>query len=364
MKKRLFLSSAVMTGVLAVALSTGTYAWYTVSGAGEVKVTGANTVLNSSVENYAGLGGKMTLQTTFKAVTETGKATAKGELADKDKAEKYNGKEGDEENNVYQGLAMEGKEYDLPTFEAGELKPVDLTNKKGHTYANTKAGLTDVTDKADMPFGVFSFEAKAMSSDKKLTKNGLGQSVADTQIHKDWSKVAEGEAFSSESTYYTHSEGQYVLAEGLTSFAEGTEYYTEITEAVGQRYLVLTATVQATGHVRLSRTKDATVFSNKEENAYSYTIILGYDGTITFETIGDKELVTGEQFNDTEEKAIDWNFTPIYYSVAPEVTKNSTLKNADDIEQAGHNGGKDGVKITWTSSIQDKPTMPTRTTTD
>jgi hypothetical protein len=96
MKKRLFLSSAVMTGVLAVALSTGTYAWYTVSGAGEVKVTGANTVLNSSVENYAGLGGKMTLQTTFKAVEEKGNATAKGDLANKDKAEKYSGTEGDE----------------------------------------------------------------------------------------------------------------------------------------------------------------------------------------------------------------------------------------------------------------------------
>jgi hypothetical protein len=203
-----------------------------------------------------------------------------------------------------------------------------------------------------------------MSSDKKLTKNGLGQSVADTVIHTGWSKVAKGAEFNSESTYYTLSDGKYIEAKGLTAFEENTEYYTEITEAVGQRYLVLTATVQATGHVRLSRTKDATVFSNAEGNAYSYTIILGYDGTITFETIGDKELVTGEQFNDTEEKAIDWDFAPIYYSVAPAVTENSTSKNADDIEQAGHNGGKDGVKITWTSSIQDKPTMPTRTTTD
>jgi hypothetical protein len=44
MKKRLFLSSAIMTGVLAVALSTGTYAWYQSSTTGGLSSTATETV--------------------------------------------------------------------------------------------------------------------------------------------------------------------------------------------------------------------------------------------------------------------------------------------------------------------------------
>jgi hypothetical protein len=57
MKKRLFLSSAIMTGVLAVALSTGTYAWYQASGTGagmSVSATEAN--ISTAASELGSLG--------------------------------------------------------------------------------------------------------------------------------------------------------------------------------------------------------------------------------------------------------------------------------------------------------------------
>jgi hypothetical protein len=91
MKKRLFLSSAVMTGVLAVALSTGTFAWYNVAGQGYVKTTNISEQLDAKNFNYGGLGGEMDITTAFKKVDGKGKMTKKGVLADTDKKHSYDG---------------------------------------------------------------------------------------------------------------------------------------------------------------------------------------------------------------------------------------------------------------------------------
>jgi hypothetical protein len=58
MKKRLFLSSAIMTGVLAVALSTGTYAWYQSSTTGSKAALASATTkdVNTKATGGAAIG--------------------------------------------------------------------------------------------------------------------------------------------------------------------------------------------------------------------------------------------------------------------------------------------------------------------
>ena len=349
MKKRLFLSSAVMTGVLAVALSTGTYAWYNVSGNGYVHTTNVSEQLDARNFGYGGLGGEMVITTSFKAVNLAGNRTDKGNITGDFK---YNGDDSAADNNVYDGLAFGGDAIEtLPTWgsitdEETEktstgLQPVDLTNSKGHTYANSKSGLVDVTDLAQNPYGVFTFTANG-PTDVLLSKKGLADSAK------------------------------------FTTVTQKTETGTEEVE-IGYNKLKLTITVQATGHVRLAKEKE-NVFTNAQANALSYVVIIdGQSGDITFgdgsveggkagtDAEGDINGVYGKQFSEKEgeEQTIDWRFDNIYYSVAPAVTENSTDNDANANESAGHNGGvtvdengnktlnvsQDGVIISWTAEL-------------
>jgi hypothetical protein len=189
MKKRLFLSSAVMTGVLAVALSTGTFAWYNVAGQGYVKTTNISEQLDAKNFNYGGLGGEMDITTAFKAVDGTGKMTKKGVLADADKKHSYDGDDKAASNNLYNGLAQTGEEFTLPTWgsttngdkKSTGLQPVDLTNSFGHTYANSDSGLVDITEQAERPYGALTFTADG-PNDVKLNREHLGQSAMLTKV--------------------------------------------------------------------------------------------------------------------------------------------------------------------------------------
>lgn len=367
MKKRLFLSSAVMTGVLAVALSTGTFAWYNVAGQGYVKTTNVSEQLDAKNFNYGGLGGEMDITTSFKAVNSKGKMTEKGVLENTDSAHSYDGDDKDTSNNLYNGLAQEGTEFDLPTWGSttdGEgktstgLQPVDLTNSKGHTYANSDSGLVDITEQALRPYGAFTFTADGRN-DVKLNKEQLGQSAMLTKVKT------------------TNEAGE------------------EVEEAVSNRRLELTITVQATGHVRLAK-EEKNVFSNPEGNALYYKVIIsGSDGSIEFGSSEENKLtgtegkdntyvdsgeVSGEinydgiygvQFpvtqDETEKVTIAWTFDNIYYSVGAHNKQNNKEANANESESAGHNGGvtidedgnktlndsQDGIVISWTSKIVD-----------
>lgn len=307
MKKRLFLSSAIMTGVLAVALSTGTYAWYNITSNANIGYVSASANLTTTVDQYSlGNDGTMSLTALFAASSDTsGKKTAKGSLTDTASAHVYNGTVGADGNNVYNGLplaAVDADEYDadftLPTYST-TLQDVDLTNSVGHTYANNAGGLVDVTEQAAKPYGAFTFTLSSGST--TVNKPQLSAAVANTTV---------------EST------------------------------AVGTGSLVLTVTVQAIGHVRLSATEDATIFSNGPANSISYTITLGSDGTIT---LGNGVTGTSTITDDTA-IALSWAFPNIYYSVEPAVTTNNVDSNANDSENTAHGttGSNDGVSITIT----------------
>jgi hypothetical protein len=305
MKKRLFLSSAVMTGVLAVALSTGTYAWYTINGVGEVKTVNASSYLVTSKDTYGGLGGQLEIEASFLSVEQhTGKRTALGNLPEGKTAEVYNGTDGDEGNVVRDGQIMSAEDFTCPTYssETG-LADVDLTNKAGHSYANAKTGLTDVTDQAKKPYGVFTIKAEDKSQTALLIKN-LQASVAETEF------------------------------DGV---------------AVGTNSIKLTLTVHAVGHVRISNKEDITMFTNTAGNNLTYEITLsGKDGSITA-----SEGVTVKQFDDDKEQTISWTFENIFYTVEPAVKENSVADDADTKETEGHETGKnvDGIELIWTSEM-------------
>jgi hypothetical protein len=298
MKKRLFLSSAVMTGVLAVALSTGTYAWYTVGGQGHVVATGADTTVTAQVNDYNGLGKQMDLKTTIVAAKDTeGNLTVKGQLPEGKQDLVYEGDDSDPNNVLYQGKAQEGDPFTLPTY-TDHLGNVDLTSSLGHTYANsTRNYLVDVTEMAKAPYGAFSFVA-AVPDSVKLNKENLGISVSLT-------KVGDVD--------------------------------------VGGNKLELTATVKAGGHVRLSKT-EKDVFSAEEETTLTYTITLDSKGNIEF-----GKGVHGEQFEDAVEKQLKWTFDDIYYSVAPAYWQNRTGDNADSEEAKAQEDNK--IEISWSSKI-------------
>ena len=304
MKKRLFLSSAVMTGVLAVALSTGTYAWYTINGGGEVKTVNASSDLVTSKDTYGGLGGHLQIEASFLPVEHTGKRTALGNLPEGKNVEVYNGTDGDEGNVVRDGQIMSAEDFTCPTYssETG-LADVDLTNKAGHSYANAKNGLTDVTDQAEKPYGVFTIKAEDKSQ-TALKIGNLRASVAETEF------------------------------DGVS---------------VGTNSIKLTLTVQAVGHVRISNKEDITMFTNTAGNNLKYEITLsGKDGSITA-----SDGVTVQQFNDKEEKVLSWTFENIFYTVEPAVKENSVADDADTNENDGHETGEkaDGIELIWTSEM-------------
>jgi hypothetical protein len=306
MKKRLFLSSAIMTGVLAVALSTGTYAWYTVTSNGAVETVQASANLTTAVDTYNAGAGTMTLTPTFAAANDTaGVKTAKGTLTDTSKAHSYNGTVDGAGNNVYNGeplAAVDADPYDadftLPTYST-TLQDVDLTNSKGHTYANAAGGLIDVTEQAAKPYGAFTFTVD--SGTTTVNKSELAMAVAATKVG-------------------------------------GT--------AVGEKKLQLTITVQAIGNVRLSNKEDATIFSNSVANSYTYVITLGSDGTIALGS-----GVSGTSALTETSVALSWTFPDIYYSVAPANTTNNLAEGANNSENTAHS--TDGVSITWSSEIVD-----------
>ena len=287
-----------MTGVLAVALSTGTYAWYTVGGQGHVVATGENTTVAAHVNDYNGLGKQMDLKTTIVAAKDTeGKLTVKGQLPEGKQDLVYKGDDSDINNVLYQGEAQKGDPFTLPTY-TDKLGNVDLTSSLGHTYANSTRGyLVDVTEMAKAPYGAFSFVA-AVPDSVKLNKENLGISVSLTKVDD---------------------------------------------VAVGNNKLELTATVKAGGHVRLSKTEEG-VFSAEEETTLTYTITLDSIGNIEF-----GEGVHGDQFEDAVEKQLKWTFDDIYYSVAPKYWQNRTDDKADSEEEKAQEANS--IEISWSPKI-------------
>ena len=123
MKKRLLISSVLMSAVLACALGTGTYAWYQTNVSGTLGATSSQGEVSTSSQTHS-FGGDASVQIKFDA----GANNSKVELTDENGATQYV----DANGNLYTLPTNEGTRYGTYTISAIWV---------GEPSAETKAAL-------------------------------------------------------------------------------------------------------------------------------------------------------------------------------------------------------------------------------
>ena len=173
MKKRLFITSALMTAVMAASLATGTYAWYAAGGTGGIKSTTANGEV-ATVNPDINLVGNVEVTAKVDAVNKDS-TLCLAELvsnplgADLKRNYKtyYLNKSNEEVEYTRSGNAVASKAYTVSvTIPNGPTDPV-VGNRNAELYAKNVSSLLGKTITISVAAAEGATRAKVWASDSK-----------------------------------------------------------------------------------------------------------------------------------------------------------------------------------------------------
>lgn len=185
MKKRLLITSALMTAVLGASLATGTYAWYNASALGAVSVTTYNGSVNSSTNTFKTGAVTVTLEVTgITAVDLVDNTGATHYYKNEDTGTRYDAVAAAPVGNFTITASSENTTADLIAAE-GEYELTVKANNDQVRWSLSDTTPYDIPAYEDLTVTVLISDTGAVSmktGENKVYYSILGQDEVETQV--------------------------------------------------------------------------------------------------------------------------------------------------------------------------------------